>query len=285
MVTGFCGNCGAPLNAQPAFCEGCGASARPVAPSSTAVGGSGLKIAMIVVAVLFVLGIVSLAGMYYAAHRLIKVAEDVTGVKADDVVRSVREAGSRDNRSAHSEKRDGCVLLSKAEASAILGIEVIRVDGTQNEHTSGEHCDFFVNPGSIAENEEKFKQSVDAVRAEPSTDGDKLPPAAVDMLKTMARGATDAARNGEAPYFAYTVERENGKLAFTAFGIADRLGLGNLSKVSEPLGVGDQSALGMGESRMCIVKGNTALTLDLSQVTGGRGKGIAMAKTMLPRIR
>jgi hypothetical protein len=257
-------------------------------PANVAVAGSGLKIVLIAVAALFVLGVISVAGMYYAAHRFIKVAEDLTGVKADDVVRSVRESADRGNRPGQTRKRDGCVLLSKAEASEILGLEVVRVDGALNEHTSEEHCDFFVKPGSIAENEEKLNQSVDAVRSAPATDGEKLPPGAVDMIKNMARGTVEAARNGEAPYFGYTVERENGKLAFTAFGIADRLGYGDLSTASgkgaEPLGVGDQAKLGIGESRLCVVKGNVAITLDLTQVTGGRAKGIAIAKVIVPRL-
>jgi hypothetical protein len=300
MVTGFCGNCGAPLGAQAGFCASCGASARtaappypnpavmPPPPPTAASGGSGLKIVLIVVAALFVLGVISVAGMYYAAHRFIKVAEEVTGVKADDVVRSVRESADRGDHPRETRKRDGCLLLSKAEASAILGLEVVRVDGTLNEHSSEEHCDFFVKPGSIEENEDRLKKSVDAMGNAPATDPNKLPPGAADMIKNLARGTEEATRNGDAPYFGYTVEREDGKLTLTAFRIADKLGYGDLSstsgKAAEPLGVGDQAALGLAESRMCVVKGNAAITLDLTQVTGGRAKGIALAKLMLPRL-
>jgi hypothetical protein len=42
--------------------------------------------------------------------------------------------------------------------------------------------------------------------------------------------------------------------------------------------------LGIGESRLCVVKGNVAITLDLTQVTGGRAKGIAIAKVIVPRL-
>jgi hypothetical protein len=296
VVTGFCGSCGAALGPQASFCGSCGASVRPepaaytnAAPRPSPVtpsgGASGLKI---VVGLLFVMGAASVMGMYYAAHRYIKLAEDVTGVKADDVLYSVRHAADHGNHSGHADKRDGCLLLSKAEASAILGIEVERVDGKLNEHASDEHCDFFVKPGSIAENEEKIKQSAEAARREPVKEEEPLPAASVDMLKSLARGAVEAARNGEAPYFSYTVERENGRIAFTAFGLTDRLSYADMStasgKSAEPIGVGDRAAIAGGESRMCIVKGNAALTLDLTQVSGGKAKGIALAKTILPRL-
>ena len=290
-MSAFCGSCGAPLGEQSGFCGSCGARAgqapaAPVAPvaAKAAGGGSALKIVAIIVGVLFVLGAVSLGGMYYAARRYVKIAEDVTGIKAGDVARSIREAGERKGQEARAEKRDGCLLLSKDEASAILGIEVERVDGKPNEHESGEHCDFFVKAGSIAENAERLKQSADAIRSEPGADPNKLPPGAADMLKNLARGTVEAARNGEAPYFGYTVERENGKLTFSAFGIADRLGGGDLSTASEPLSVGDKAAMGLGESRLCVVKGNSAVTLDLTQITGARAKGIALAKTIISRL-
>src|SRR5450432_227828 len=155
----FCGSCGSPLGGQAGFCGNCGARAgqaptagqpagvqSPVAARATSVagtagtGGSAVKIVLIVVGVIFVFGVLSIAGMYYAAHRYVKMAEDVTGIKAGDVVHSIREAATRNAQGAREAKRDGCALLSKEEASAILGIEVERVDGKPNERESGEHC-------------------------------------------------------------------------------------------------------------------------------------------------
>ena len=295
-MSGFCASCGSPLSEQSGFCVSCGARVNH-APAATAVpeaakspgGAPLLKIAVIVVGVLFVLGAISIAGMYYTARRYIRMAENVTGIKAGDVASTIRDAAERGRREEHAEKRDGCLLLSKEEASAILGIQVERIDGKPNEHESGEHCDFFIKPGTFAENQERVKQSLDAIPNDPASNSGKLPQASLDMIKNMARGAVEAARNGDEPYFSYQVERENGKLSLTAFGVADSLGSGDLSsrsggKGSEPLGVGDKAAMGIGESRMCVLKGNSALTLDLTQVTGARAKGIALAKTILPRM-
>ena len=107
------------------------------------------------------------------------------------------------------------------------------------------------------------------------------------MNKNVARATIEAARNGEAPYFAFTVERENGKIALQGFKLADRLGGGDLvsgGAASAPLGVGDQAVMGMAESRLCVLKDQVAVTLDLTQVTSGRAKGIAIARAILPRL-
>lgn len=301
----FCVSCGSPLGGQSGFCGNCGAragqapSGQPAAVATPAAirpagtsggGGSALKIVLIVVGVMFVFGALSIAGMYYTAHRYVKMAEDVTGIKAGDVVQSIREAATRNAQGARAEKRDGCLLLSKEEASAILGIEVERVDGGKpNEPGSVEHCDFFVKPGSVAQNLEKLRKSADAIKDDPNSppQANKLPPGAADMIKTFSRGMAEGIGNGEAPYFGFTVERENGKIALQAFQMAGQLsGVAAVSEkeASVPLDVGDRAAMGIGESQLCVVKGNFALTLNLTQVTDGRTKGIALAKKILPRL-
>ena len=289
-MAGFCGSCGAPLNEQSGFCGGCGAragqqpAAAPVAQAASG-GGSVLKVVLIAGGVLFLAGVVSLAGMYYMAHRYVTMAEDLTGIKAGDVVHSIREAAKHPSRGAQAEKRDGCLLLSKDEASAILGIEVIKVDGRPDEQQSGEHCSFFVKPGSAEDNTSRVKQSIDAIHGEPGSNGGSAPPNVTDVAKNMARSALEAERNGEAPYFGYTVERENGKIACSALGVANRLsGVDLTGKAEAPLAIGDQATMGIGESLMCVAKGDASVTFDFTQVTGARTKGIALAQAILPRL-
>jgi hypothetical protein len=289
-MAGFCGSCGAPLKDQSGFCGGCGARAgqqpvaAPVAAKSSS-GGSALKVVLVVVGVLFVLGVLSIGGMYYMAHRYVRMAEDLTGMKASDVAQSIREAANHSSHDARAEKRDGCLLLSKDEASAILGIEVIKVSGKPDEQQSGEHCSFFVKPGSAEDNAERVKTSTDSIRDQSASNGDSVPAAIFDISKNLARAAVEAERNGEAPYFGYTVERENGRIACAGLGIANGLsGVDQLTKPEEPLAVGDHSSMGIGESMMCVEKGGVAVTFDFTQVTSARHKGIALAKAILPRL-
>jgi hypothetical protein len=244
-MAGFCRSCGAPLNEQSGFCGGCGAragqqpAAAPVAKSPGGIG-SRLNVVLIVVGVLFVLGAVSLGGMYYMAHRYVTMAEDLTGIKAGDVVHSIREAADHSAHDARKEKRDGCLLLTKNEPSAILGIEVIRADGKPDEKQSGEHCSFFVKPGSVETNAGRLKASIEAIHGESGSNGYSVPPNVFDVSKNMARSAVETERNGEAPYFGFAVERENGKVACSALGVANRLsGVDLVGTPAEPLGVGD----------------------------------------------
>jgi len=76
-------------------------------PAQPAAKGSALKWVLIVVGVLFFMGALSVAGMYFAARRYVTLAENVTGVKAGDVVSSIRDAAARSQGSAHAAKRDG----------------------------------------------------------------------------------------------------------------------------------------------------------------------------------
>lgn len=288
-MANFCVGCGAPLAEQSEFCGKCGLRAQAPAPAPVVVGktsGGLLKFVLIGIGVLFIFGVVAVAGMYYTARHYVKVAEEITGIKAGDVVGTIRDAANHPSDGSSVSKRDGCALLSKEEASAILGLEVERIDGKPNEQERAEHCDYFVKPGSVEENEEKLKRAAAAIPKDPNTPANQLPQESIDMIKALNRGVIEGARNGEAPYFAFTVERENGKIVCTAFKIANKLGGGDIATNgwSESLGVGDYSIMGMADSRLCVVQGHNAVTLDLTQVTGARPKGIELAKMILPRL-
>jgi hypothetical protein len=294
----FCVGCGSALDGQSSFCGKCGLRAGQLAPQNVSIaqvlpaaavksgGGGFLKIVFIAVGVLFIFGAIAVAGMYYTARRYVRVAENITGINAGDVVSTIRDAAKHPSDGSSGSKRDGCALLSKEEASAILGLEVERIDGKPNDHESAEHCDYFVKPGSVEENAEKLKRAAAAIPNDPTSGTNGLPQESIDMLKALNRGAIEGARNGEAPYFAFTVERENGKISCAAFKIANKLGGGDIATngSSESLGVGDYSIMGMADSRLCVVQGHNAVTLDLTQVTGARPKGIELAKMILPRL-
>ncbi len=297
----FCASCGAPLGGQGGFCGGCGAragnpSSGPAAPLASPAAAmpapqksGALKIILIVVGMMFFLAVLSLGSMYYAAHRYIRMAEDATGVKAGDVVSSLRDAAAHGSRARKEPTRDGCALLSRDEASEILGVTVERVNGKPTDLESGEHCDFFVKPETIEQNLEKFKKSAAAIKDDPNNPAqpNELPAGAADMIKTYARGMSEGMGNGDTPYFGFTVERENGKISYTAFQLARRLsGVDAISEkgASPTVDVGDQAIMAIGDSQLCVVKGRASITLNLMQVTDGRAKGVALARKILPRL-
>lgn len=110
-----------------------------------------------------------------------------------------------------------------------------------------------------------MKRAAAVIPNDPNGGTSQLPQESIDMLKALNRAVIEGARNGEAPYFAFTVERENGKIACTAFKIADRLGGGDIATggFPESLCVGDSAIMGMADSRLCVVQGRFAVTLDL----------------------
>jgi len=75
-VASFCAKCGAAISPDKQFCTSCGAAApaQPAAVQPTAApaksGGSAVKIILIIVAIVAFLGLLALAGVMYACHRV-----------------------------------------------------------------------------------------------------------------------------------------------------------------------------------------------------------------------
>jgi hypothetical protein len=166
----------------------------------------------------------------------------------------IREAVERPSLKSSGRKRDGCVLLSNDKASAIWGLEVERLDGRPSNPESGEHDEYFV------------KQAAAAISNDSKSDATQLPSGSVYMLQSVNRGGIGA------PCFAFTVERENGKIACTAFSIANRLGNDDMATggCSEPLSASDPS--NCGHSRFQAVCGAKQLRPDSLSLPGDRGK-------------
>src|ERR1017187_5734252 len=93
-MPGFCVSCGSVLSGESGFCGGCGARTGHTSPGQPAAAAApatampntaksgALKIVLIVLGLMFLFGVLSVGGMYYAAHRYVRMAESVTGVKA-----------------------------------------------------------------------------------------------------------------------------------------------------------------------------------------------------------
>jgi hypothetical protein len=251
----------------------------------TSSGVSLIKVGIAVLSVLVLLGVMSAAGLYYAAHRLVKNVESVTGEgSVGSAMRSVANAaGSASHEHGRKEKRDGCILMSKEEAAEILGVEIIKTDSQPDANHSGEHCDYFANPRPVEEDAEKTKQSLNALQA--TKDGPPSDKAIADMVKNYSRTMINA--EGGHPYFTFTVDRDAGAAALAGFKLGNALGSAATTgkNSSEDLaGLGDDASLGIGESMLCVRKGDAVIILELTQVTDGKAKGIAMARKILSRL-
>ncbi|MDQ6707330.1 MAG: hypothetical protein M3Z85_15300 [Acidobacteriota bacterium] len=264
-----------------------------------------MKIVMIVVSVLFVFGALGIAGIYYAGHRLIQHVETATG--QPNLASSIRDAvsgggtqsasrggmlGSIQNAAAR--KRDGCALLSKSEVESILGTQIERIDGKPSETESGEHCDYFIKPGTMEQDEAKLRQSAEDFKAKQGAI-DKLNGANLNeqarkegvenLAKNFMRTMASSNGTGDVPFFSFSVDREQGKAQFGAFRTVNVI-VGSAAKGSNETlsGLGDQALMGPMDSVLCVLKGNTCITLNLTQVPDGKTKGAALAQKILSRL-
>ena len=309
-MASFCQNCGSQLGAA-AFCGHCGAraaqqpaappvaSTQPNIPAVTPAAKSSsaatlLKVGIILVAVVLVFGAVAIGGMYYVGHRLVRNVERATGQEPGTLVDSLRSAAASAAKSEHSpqRKRDGCLLLSKEEAAVILGVTIEKIDGASTQRDSGEHCEYFVKPETAEESAAKLKRGMEDIQAR-KTDA-KLD-GSVNMNAEMRKagienlikgiGRAGASTSPDAPYFSFTIDREDGAIQFGAVKAANILAGAEAMKATESLhGLGDKAVLGPLDAQLCVLTGTTSILLDLSQVPDGREKGIAMARAILARL-
>jgi hypothetical protein len=305
-MSGFCINCGTALGGQAGFCPNCGMQIGQAA----AAGSSGLKIVVLVVGVLFVFGALAIAGMYFAGRRLVNHIELATGHPG--LASSIANAASSESasgnagrsatqggllgslHSAAAGKRDGCSLLSKNEVESILGTTINRVDGASTASESGEHCGYFVKPGTMEQDEAKIRQSAEEFKAKQAAidklNGSNLNEQArkegvENVAKNLMRALAASDGSGDAPLFSFSVDRENGKSQFGAFRTANvLLGSAAQGSVESLSGLGDRAVMGPMDSILCVLKDNTCITLNLLQVPDGKEKGVALARKILARL-
>jgi hypothetical protein len=293
----FCGNCGAPVSGG--FCGACGARvgqpAMAVAPPPAPVsGGSGLKIVLIVVGVLFVFGVLGIAGVYLTGRSLIRRAEmasEITG-------RSSNSGGTFGSlRSAIGGRRDGCALLPADEVASILGVEVGKTVSQPTAGDNKEHCDYYLKPGTSDAYAEKLKESLDAAKAKGSAQpsGDTVQQLNAqsrqtgmeNAIKNMIRTSQAVANDGDQPFFSFIVEREGGRQTFGVMERANSAGrvLLHGNEIIEKLsGVGDRAFLTPLDSALIVLKGDSCVTFNLTQVPDGKQKGAELAKRVVARL-
>ena len=144
----FCGSCGTAVEDNSKFCAKCGiptgetarvmnSTSPPAAPFPAAKGMSALaKLGIAVVVIIFVGGGVTVAGMYYAAHRVSEKFHEAISGRLDD-------AASTQKSSSPNSLGNVCRYLSKDDVGAAIGVEIVRmepVDDGCNFYAKGEQA-------------------------------------------------------------------------------------------------------------------------------------------------
>ena len=280
----FCPKCGAAAGAVK-FCPGCGSPLAAVqqpqpAPQSVrqplpkASGGGGLKIILIVLALIAMVGFAAVIGLaYYAKTRVsARMAElkQRTGIDLPAAVRSAQES------TPSGEKRDGCLLMSKDEAEKILGFTLIRSDGNLRPGASDEHCDYYADPKALEENRsktaDKFKTAANTKQSAE---------AGLAQAEALTKGMVAGVNDGSAPVLQISVHRGDAKAVSFGMTAAGRL-MG--TKPENLTGPWDEAEFGPMNSMLTLRKGDNGVTIDLRQLPQGHEKGLQMARVIAPRL-
>jgi hypothetical protein len=250
-MAGFCRNCGTPLGDGEAFCKKCGtpvagaptraaaavpapqtpAGPAPAAPAAYAPAVAVpvasaptrssplLKILLIVVIVFFLFGAIGIASLMYVGYRVKQKANEM-GLHVPSDRESAQQA-------AEMKSLDACSLLSKAEVSAAIGMEVVRAESDTGD-TPG--CTYSVmgDPADLTAKHvaQMHKGELDKKQQEMVENFGK----SVFQGAQAEPGRTPSAHPGEAPVLTFSVDASNAefqlKLTRGTFG---RIGPGTVT--------------------------------------------------------
>jgi hypothetical protein len=112
-------------------------ASQPVAPAAAPQKlSAGIKIAIAVVAVLFLGGMVVIGGLFYAAHRVSQKYHEITS--------GIAPPSSTTRNAPSASASDTCRYLTKTDVSAAIGVEIVRsetIDNGCNFYAKGDQAD------------------------------------------------------------------------------------------------------------------------------------------------
>ena len=289
-MASFCGKCGSVVADKAAFCGKCGAPVQPAGQSpqaqpavqGVAVSGMNLpaasksntllKVGIALVAILAIGGVLALAAVMYAAHKVSEKAHAVTRqvLGADtpsqaglaSMLKSV--AGSDDDDTGF--KGDPCRFLSKEDVSSAVGVTIIRAQAQD----AG--CSYIAH-GDPADMTSKHMTSM--VGSQVTAKGETVDPKTQQMMQQITgaffkqqessdKDLSAQAATGEVPVLSVSFSSGNAdlemKLNRTAFNRIKQGGIGSEGKSTDEVATGDLTGIGddayeMGGTGLMVRKG------------------------------
>jgi len=246
-----------------------------------------MKTVLILAAVLFVVvGIMATAGLVYVGYRVKnRIEKEAAALRHDTSRPAPASVAAAAEAPGHVE---ACSLLSKEEASQILGVAVER---TQWEEGRGEStCQYFVKPRS---QEERMGSLADAFKA--VAKGGATPEPEVKAseaynvsrqtgMDDLAKGIGGLAAPADAPYLAVRVSWENARQGMSILKGTIAANSAGVQTTENLQGIGDEAFMGPMDTMLVFVKGEAGVQIDLSQIPKGRDKGVAIARTIAARL-
>ncbi len=279
-MASFCSSCGFPLGASNAFCPNCGArmAAQPVQPVIPAApvnsvpvkSGSGLKILLVVVCVLFAFGVAAIGGAWYVAHRVKQAVISKAATYGVDLKSVTAPTTSSSSRSAPLRKP--CDYLSTDQVSRIIGEPIARA--VSNESA----CLYFGPPGLAAKlgahSMSAGMQEVQGAKAQN--------PQFAEGINNLINGM--GAQGGEEKPLLMIFIGPDAKAQMTALNVAGGLfGQFPGAKPEEISGLGDR-AVRFANLGLNVMKGDNMMRIIAGPIPDPDNKTVEIAKAILPLI-
>jgi len=301
----FCSSCGAELRG--AFCTRCGAPAsQPPSPSApppppahyaqqpqyvqppppAAKSGGGWKILIAVLAILGLLGVFVIAGVWYAVHKVKQEVKQAAASQGIDL-----SAISQSHRGL-VRTFDACALLTKEDLSQLLSLPVERAEGSGK--SSNSECRYY---SSQAQQRGQAEALAAKKKIEESKSGNAADQAQnVRDIGNLIRGVTGAAgAMNNAPTLTISIDSANPKamvagfktgMGLTGLAMKSQVGSGGAPNlVTEDVqGVGDEGVFAPLFGMSVFRKGDVAVSIDGRMLPGGREAQIAIAKRIFSKL-
>ena len=292
-MASFCSGCGFPQNAGVAFCANCGArqqAAASAAPAPQAVppmmaaapakSGSGLKIVLVLVAILAVAGITVIGGVLYMAHRVKEAVVDKAKAYGVELP-STTEHSSATPR--HIPK--GCGVLSASEVSSLIGQPIERAEPQSNG------CAYFGPAGLSAKLADQLSSSTFDKMKTPGSDVKEPDIAnALMQLGDSAQGGALENSHGEMPLI-WLMFDADGKGAMMGLTMTKAFfnGIGKAASDKEGVmgadipGLGDR-AVRLQRLGLSVLKGDLLVRIMAGPVSDPDSKTVAVARAVLNKL-
>ena len=246
------------------------------------------KVLIIAAVLVVVMGIMGTAGLLYVGYRVKnRIEREAAALRPDGSRRSPTSVAAA-VQAPTTRHASACSLFSKEEASQILGVAVER---TQAKEGNGEStCQYFVKPRSQQERTASVADAFMAIAKggatpEPEVKANEAYKVSRQTgMDDLVKGIGGLAAPAGAPYLAVRVSWENARQGMSTLKMTIAGNSAGVQTTENLQGIGDEAFMGPMDTLLVFVKGEAGVQIDLSQVPKGRDKGVAIARTIAPRI-
>lgn len=254
--------------------------AQPYAPAAARSGGSGLKIALIVLGCMGFLAIAAIGGVYYVAHKVKQAVVEKAGAYGVDL----NSLPSSETHGPKPRTHEVCDLLTKDEVSRLIGEPI--------DHTARveQMCGYFGPPGLSAKLEQDLKSTaISQIQPGANPNATQITNILDRMENTTAGSQLQPGQ--EMPLLMIGLDPD-GKAQMTAMAITKGI-FGGISKASEAqggIGVGTDipglgdKAVRMPKMGLNVLVGEMLIRIMPGPFPDSNAKTIDVARAVIPRI-